>query len=152
MICYMYNVEDWCEAWKMDQFTSHFSQRHQRGPRVDMGFLKWNVDMALGQNLRYFLGNDYPPKVYFTGFCDVHRDTGLLTHCHMYVLFSFSVLPKERIVHLLEHQAVKRNIVRQMYEAHPDYAGVMLGGWACGLACWQPKVHDLAVMHTLYPP
>ena len=41
-------------------------------------------EMAVGQNLRYLFGDDYPPKVvYFNGFWDVHRGTGVLTHCQM---------------------------------------------------------------------
>ena len=37
---------------------------------------------AVGQNLRYLFGDDYPPKiVYFQGFWDVDRGTGVLTHC-----------------------------------------------------------------------
>ena len=40
--------------------------------------------MAVGQNLRYLFGDDYPAKVvYFKGFWDVHRGTGVLTHCHI---------------------------------------------------------------------
>ena len=40
--------------------------------------------MAVGQNLRYLFGDDYPPKVvYFEGFWDVHRGTGVLTHSLM---------------------------------------------------------------------
>ena len=40
--------------------------------------------MAVGQNLRYLFGDDYPPKVvYFKGFWDVHRGTGVLTHSHI---------------------------------------------------------------------
>ena len=31
-----------------------------------------------------FFGDGYPPKgVYFKGFWDVHRGTGVLTHCHI---------------------------------------------------------------------
>ena len=38
---------------------------------------------AVGQNLRYLFGDDYPPKVvHFKGFWDVHRGAGVLTHCH----------------------------------------------------------------------
>ena len=40
--------------------------------------------MAMGQKLRYLFGDDYPPKVvYLKGFWDVHRGTGVLTHCHI---------------------------------------------------------------------
>ena len=40
--------------------------------------------LAVGQNLRYLFGDDYPPKVvYFKGFWDVHLGTGVLTHCHI---------------------------------------------------------------------
>ena len=47
--------------------------------------------MAMGQNLRNLFGDDYPPKVvYFKGFWDVHRGTGVLTHCQM-LLFVFLV-------------------------------------------------------------
>ena len=43
--------------------------------------------MAVGQNLTYLFWDDYPPKVvYFKGFWDVHRGTGVLTHCHMFGL------------------------------------------------------------------
>ena len=43
--------------------------------------------MGVGQNLRYLFGDDYPPKVvYFKGFWDVHRCTGVLTHCHILLL------------------------------------------------------------------
>ena len=41
------------------------------------------VHMAVGQNLRYLFGDDYPQGVYFKGFWDVHWGTGVLTHCHM---------------------------------------------------------------------
>ena len=44
--------------------------------------------MAVGQNLRYLFGDDYPPKVvYFKGFWDVHRGSGVLTHGHIPKLF-----------------------------------------------------------------
>ena len=47
--------------------------------------------MAVGQNLRYLFGDDYPSKVvYFKGFWDVHRGTGVLTRCHITLRF----LPK----------------------------------------------------------
>ena len=41
--------------------------------------------MAMGQNLRYLFGDDYPSKVvYFKGFWDVHRGThSVLTHSHV---------------------------------------------------------------------
>ena len=40
--------------------------------------------MAVGQNLRYLFGVDYPPKVvYFKGFWDVHQGTRVLTHRHI---------------------------------------------------------------------
>ena len=45
--------------------------------------------MAVGQNLRYLFGVGYPSKVvYFKGFWDVHRGTGVLTHCHICLLHS----------------------------------------------------------------
>ena len=41
-------------------------------------------NLAMGQNLRYLFGDDSPPKiVYFKGFWDVHRGTGVLTHSHL---------------------------------------------------------------------
>ena len=44
----------------------------------------------MGQNLRYLFGDDYPPKlVYFKGFWDVYRGTGVLTHSHVSLLFGF---------------------------------------------------------------
>ena len=44
--------------------------------------------MAMGLNLRYLFGDDYPPKiVYFKGFWDVHRGTGVLTHSVLFLLF-----------------------------------------------------------------
>ena len=46
--------------------------------------VKTLIDMAVGQNLRYLFWDDYPPKVvYFKGFWDVHRGTGVLTHSHI---------------------------------------------------------------------
>ena len=47
--------------------------------------------MAVGQNLRYLFGVGYPPKVVdFKGFWDVHRGTGVLTHCHIIIIYSDS--------------------------------------------------------------
>ena len=41
-------------------------------------------EVAMGQNLRYLYGDDYPPKiVYFKGFLGVHRGYGVLTHCQV---------------------------------------------------------------------
>ena len=49
----------------------------------------WFCEVAVGQNLSYRLFEDsYPPKVvYFKGFCDVHRGTGVLTHCPVFGRF-----------------------------------------------------------------
>ena len=64
---------------------------------VFLGFL-WFHDVAVGQNLRYLFGDDYPPKViYFKGFWDVHRGTGVLTHCHV-VWCAFVLFPHVDIV------------------------------------------------------
>ena len=49
--------------------------------------------LAVGQNLRHLFGDDCPPKVvYFKGFWDVHRGTGVLTHCHLNVFGFWIVL------------------------------------------------------------
>ena len=43
-------------------------------------------DVAVGQNLRYLFGVGYHPTiVFFKGFWDVHRGTGVLTHCQKVV-------------------------------------------------------------------
>ena len=42
-------------------------------------------DMAVGENLRYLFGVGYHPTiVFFKGFWDVHRGTGVLTNCHIF--------------------------------------------------------------------
>ena len=44
------------------------------------GETECEVEMAVGQNLRYLFGDYRPKVVYFKGFWDVHRGTGVLTH------------------------------------------------------------------------
>ena len=45
---------------------------------------KTGLQMAVGQNLRYLFGDDYPPKIVdFKGFLGVHRGYGVLTHCQI---------------------------------------------------------------------
>ena len=63
-------------------------------------------DMAVGQNLRYLLGDDYPPKVvYFKGFLGVHRGSGVLTHSHVLLSQHFPLMLYSRIRELLTSPA-----------------------------------------------
>ena len=78
--------------------------------------------MAVGQNLRYLFGVGYPPKVvYFKGFWNVHRDTGVLTHSHIFSIqipLKRAFLPSSSIanslaswlLHLSQFQLVPRTL------------------------------------------
>ena len=63
----------WCANMQTSSLLTWSTRSWSQG----LGLLK--INMAMGQNLRYLFGDDYPPKVvYFKGFWDVHRGTGVL--------------------------------------------------------------------------
>ena len=85
------------DAEEMKNEPGEVSLRAQTAAEPQRGFFFEGavIYMAVGQNLRYLFGDHYPPKVvYFKGFWDVHRGTGVLTHCHITfsICHSFSFL------------------------------------------------------------